>query len=256
MEEPASGSRATLGRSAGPEWLRGIAEPEESGAQDTTSMDWLRGIAEAPADEAEAVAEPAAAEAPAASSTDSGEWINLVNPAGQAADSATTGEWLRMLKEEGVPSPEAEPGRPIAAAAAVAAASPAGDMDDAQVFDWLEALAAKQGIPAPEEVVEPSGFRAPMTPPPPVAAPAQKVIPEEPDAGMKWLEELAAEQSPEPTRNHANDSCGLPFARCGHPPPPPPTVPAQPPRLRPNSRHDDSGRPAPALRSRPESPTG
>src|SRR3990170_3315236 len=150
MAEPAAGSRATLGRSAGPEWLRGIAESEPSSTPDTTSMDWLRGIAEAPAEEA--AVEPVKASQAEPRATDSGEWINLVNVANPNADAGTTGEWLRMLKEEGVPSPESESepeASPPIAAAAVAAAAPAGEMDDAQVFDWLEALAGKQGSAGP-----------------------------------------------------------------------------------------------------------
>src|SRR3990172_9461194 len=162
-------------------------------------MDWLRGIAEAPAEEAEAAVEPAKASQAEPRATDSGDWINLVNAANPNADSGTTGEWLRMLKEEGVPSPESEPEvAPPVAATAVAATAPAGEMDDAQVFDWLEALAAKQGIPAPEAVAETPLSTPPMARTPPVAAAPPKAIPEEPDAGLKWLGKLAAGPAPSP----------------------------------------------------------
>ena len=221
MAEPASGSRATLGRSAGPEWLRGIAEPEPSGSPDTTSMDWLRGISEGPAEEAKPAAEPARTPAAEPRPTDSGEWVNLVNTANPSADSGTTGEWLRMLKEEeGVPAPEHRAGPATAAAAAVPAAAPASEMDDAQVFDWLEALAAKQGIPAPEAVSETPPGASPIAQAPPVAAVPSKAIPEEPDAGLKWLEELAAEQSPAPGAEPADRVA---------PPLPTPTTPAPAP---------------------------
>jgi hypothetical protein len=172
MAEPAAGSRATLGRTAGPEWLRGIAESEPSNTAETTSMDWLRGIADAPAAEAEASVEPAKPSQAEPRATDSGEWINFINAANPNADSSR--RWYCAYRK--VPSPEAEAGPPVPAAV-VAAAAPAGEMDDAQVFDWLEALAAKQGIPAPEAVAETPLSTPPMARIPPIAPTPPKAIP-------------------------------------------------------------------------------
>jgi tetratricopeptide (TPR) repeat protein len=222
MSEPATGARTSLGQAAGPEWLRGIGEPETAGGADTSSMDWLRGIAEAPPDEPAPAEEPALPARDEPSAGASMEWLNLASAGGTPSDSTSTGEWLRMLKQDGVPAAEPAPEvPPIAAAAAVAASTPRGDLDDAQVFDWLEALAAKQGIPTPETVGETPAAPPQAPPSPPVRAEPTRAIPEEPDAGLQWLEELAAEQTTEVV-------AAPPPAAHLPPAPPPAPIPVQP----------------------------
>ncbi len=200
-ERAADSSRSALGRSAGPEWLRGIAEPEPAGgaAQESPPMDWLRGIAEPPAEEA---VEPAPQAQPADAGVPEGqdeavEWLNLVGSGEQTRADYSTGEFLRLIKEEGVPAreppPTSVPPRP-------AVAQPA-QVDDDQVYDWLEALAAKQSVPTPEQI--PSADRALPTRPtaapiaPQPAPPPGEEIPAELDSGLDWLEELAADQEEE-----------------------------------------------------------
>ncbi len=192
-------SRSVLGQSAGPEWLRGIAEPgDDSGGEiDAGPVDWLRGIAEPSAEETvEAPAPPEPGIAPSESDT-AAEWVNLLAGT-EATGTSDTGEWLQLLKRDGVPEPEAE-------ATSEAPEVPSGEMSDDQVFDWLETLAAKQGIPAPQpmEQAPPVPTKEPIRPIPPVVAgtpatPAPplpaRLPPEEPEAGLEWLEGLAAEQ--------------------------------------------------------------
>jgi len=240
LAEPTEGSRAALGRSAGPEWLRGIAEPESKpGTGDTLDMDWLRGIAEPAAQEAAPAPEGPAPE-------EAGEWLNLLATPESKTDSVSTGEWMRLLKEEGGPPPAEPTAPPVAATPAVSA----GELDDAQVFDWLESLAAKQGIPAPEAITaEPPLARVPpMTPAPapPIRQPAPE-IPEEPEAGLKWLEELAtaqgtpaaAEVEPAPpTVPSVPAAAATPTAPAVEPPPSAPTAPA-PARAEPSPQVPD-----------------
>lgn len=200
MAPPITGdSRAALGQSAGPEWLRGIAEPESAPAEEAGSEDWLRGIAEPP--EVAAESQPAEASLPVEpeAKDESAEWLNLLSPTDTQPQPGSTGEWLRLLKQDGVPAQQPESaGEPASPTRAPAA--PAGDMDDEQVFDWLESLAAKQGIPAPEAIPPAAaafGVGAAMAAAPPPPEQPAKAIPDEPEAGMEWLEELAAERGRE-----------------------------------------------------------
>ena len=195
-EPAADSSRSALGRSAGPEWLRGIAEPDPAlgGEQASPPMDWLRGIAEPEEPIEPAVPAQPAAELPS-EQDEAAEWVNLVGAGeGQPQPNYSTGEWLRLLKEEGVPARETPPPMGAPPAASVAPA-PAGRMDDDQVFDWLEALAAKQSVPAPETI--PSADVAPPTrpaafPPAPVPSPPEmREVPSETETGLDWLDELA-----------------------------------------------------------------
>jgi len=201
-ERAADSSRSALGRSAGPEWLRGIAEPEPApAAEESPPMDWLRGIAEPTAEESVQPAEQARpAEAAVPRGQDEAvEWLNLVGPGEQARSDYSTGEFLRLIKEDGVPARDTQPPVSVPSQPVV---SEAAQVDDDQVFDWLEALAAKQSVPAPEKILSaetslPTRPTAvPMTPQP--APPAPEEIPAEPESALDWLEELADDQEEEP----------------------------------------------------------
>lgn len=191
-------ARSALGKSAGPEWLRGIAEPESGDAGETGSIDWLRGIAEPPAEDGEIAPEPTPEPAPQPAEKDeSAEWLNLLGPSDTQPQPGSTGEWLRLLKQDGVPQGEVAAEPPAQPPAPEPAGATPGDLDDDQVFDWLEALAAKQGIPAPESIPPTPGTPAveiAQPSPPPIEE--ARPIPEDSEAGLDWLEELAAEQGP------------------------------------------------------------
>lgn len=193
--------RAALGRSSAPEWLRGIAEPEPEPAEqlsDEGTLDWMRGIAEG---EAEKPATPSPLSFPspteplsAAVEPESNlEWVNTAGPE-QASASTTTGEWLRRLKEEG-PEIAASPAPPTQVPATAMPASEDA-LDDEQVFQWLEGLAARQGADQ-ARLETPPEVRSTETPAevrPSVMGPAG-ALPEEPAQSLEWLEQLAAERS-------------------------------------------------------------
>jgi hypothetical protein len=228
-ERASDSSRTALGQPAGPEWLRGIAEPEPASGsdQEAASMDWLRDIAEpAPPEGTGAVSDQATMEPEPTGQDDSTDWVNLVSGGEGQTQPTSTGEWLKLLKEDGVPPPGPLPSRPRLPAVA----APSGQMGDDQVFDWLEALAAKQSVPAPE-TLPPSDVSPPTRPaaphvaravqppePPPAAVPASEraevPVPEEADAGFDWLEEFVA----------AEEAEGTVAPAFGVPPAEPPTV--------------------------------
>lgn len=99
-------------------------------------------------------------------------------------------DWLRE-GETGPIGPE-EVGL-VAPAVASGANTPAGSVDDDEIFRWLDDLAQRQ----PEDSV-PSGIipRAELIPKDPPAPRAP--IPEEAEAGMEWLEQLAGDLEPAP----------------------------------------------------------
>jgi len=158
-------------------------------------MDWLRGIAEPTPEESIESGGPAAGALPS-EQDEAAEWVNLVGSGeAQPQPNYSTGEWLRLLKEDGVPARETPPPMATPSAASI---SPAPRIDDDQVFDWLEALAAKQSVPAPETI--PSTDVAPPTRPaavplaPPPSPPEMRQVPSETGAGLDWLDELAVDE--------------------------------------------------------------
>ena len=62
---------------------------------------------------------------------------------------------------------------------------PSGEMDEDDVFQWLEGLAARSSVDEETAAAEPAHE---------ALGPAAGVIPEEPEAGLDWLERLAAER--------------------------------------------------------------
>jgi tetratricopeptide (TPR) repeat protein len=206
-ERPA---RSALSRSSAPEWMRGIAEPEPEPAPEISeeaTLDWMRGIAEAqaPAPESppEIPAPPELASAGFPESTpaapeETPEWLSLLGPPEVPAGETPTGEWLRNLEADGAPAGAgAAPSLPSAEEIPGMGAASDDALDDEQVFQWLEGLAARQE----SEVAQPA---APSEPPPPAAPPlpvpavsAAPLSAPPPEEGMEWLEKLAAERGVE-----------------------------------------------------------
>jgi tetratricopeptide (TPR) repeat protein len=195
--------RAALGRSSAPEWLRGIAEPEPEASKQLSeegTLDWMRGIAEGDAGEPARPGTPVVPAptepAPAAIEPESHlEWVSTSGVEGSSPET-TTGEWLRRLKEEGTDAQIAPPPPTQQAAAAEDA------LDDEQVFQWLEGLAARQGADQSQTPPENPSTEEPVVARPSVAGPAG-TPPEEPAQGLEWLEQLAAERGLEPQASKA-----------------------------------------------------
>jgi tetratricopeptide (TPR) repeat protein len=174
----------------GPEWLEEIGEPEVALPPETregmdAAPDWLRGIEEEPS-EVEPVAEQPA----------SVDWLRELQ-----ADEAPEPEELFEVgldadeeAEMPVPSLEAETLEPEPEAEA----PPGESMDDNEIFEWLEGLAARQGaaeeelITSPDErTTEPPARVEAMMETPGVS---EEPIPAEPEESLEWLERLAAER--------------------------------------------------------------
>jgi tetratricopeptide (TPR) repeat protein len=190
----AAASKPKPADTSGPEWLRGIGEPEaqdEVQPAESSAPDWLRGLGGS--------APPAAPEGPPPSRPD---WLRdtpAPKPAGTTGASlgaAGAGiDWLRGIGEpEPVPATH-EPG--------TAAPEPpvAGD-------DWLRGLvdrgpaAAAEQPPdsVPEEWTEGAAAPAPAEPPDWLGRLAAAGPPPEPSGAVSepsWLEEMAAEGEPE-----------------------------------------------------------
>ncbi|MEJ2561390.1 MAG: hypothetical protein P8Z42_01750 [Anaerolineales bacterium] len=167
-----------------PDWLRDVEEPSsESAANETPSLDnapdWLDGIAE----------------------PDSMEF--KISPAEEDAI-----DWLKEIATDEIerePAPAAD--QPVEnqklvdtgslkAFADEVAAADTTDLKDDEVFDWLEDLAAKQTTT--EEAAQPASqdwqsadFPSTESTPPIIE---ERDIPEEPQQGLDWLEDLAAQR--------------------------------------------------------------
>ena len=90
------------------------------------------------------------------------------------------------------PAPPSMEPEPLPYAAGVAR-TPAGDVEDEEIFRWLEDLAQRQEGDAVPSGIVPRSDVFPEAPQP--AVPEASQVPEEPDSGMEWLEQLA---EPEP----------------------------------------------------------
>jgi tetratricopeptide (TPR) repeat protein len=169
---------------AAPDWLDGIAEPEPEPV--VGDQDWLKDLREA---EAAGPEEPA----PTAESSD---WLQEFAEDGTAVPEEPVVFPLEFeaadvtsqapVEQEEIPTPIPEPSSPP---------EPSPEIDDQEIFDWLEDLAAKQESVADE--VEPipelpsfeSQAMDEVTPETPTEA-----IPEEPERGLEWLDQLASER--------------------------------------------------------------
>ncbi len=212
------------------EWLRGLVIKREANRPGTGGTDWLKGIlqgegeaAGAPeppsaAPESEQPAVPAGAEAasleapvpevPAAETPAAAEPAKLETPAWLQEFAEAGGQDVSPIDEtivtrrrpadhlEWLPAePPSTPAPPTAtppAAAPITDASSAGELDDDEVYRWLETLAASQddteSIPFPR-VLE-SGTQP--LPELPAGAPTGP-LPESPEESLEWLERLAGE---------------------------------------------------------------
>lgn len=197
-----------------PEWLQGVEEPDEieppapPSPDATEAPEWMRS-----GDELE--------EEPAAERADVPDWLQGIADQGLVGetlteDVATVSEassedaptWLKDFagegeaQAEGTPEAEIDPQAiqqieaelsaatepaPIAMEAKPEGIGVEDELDDEEVFQWLESLADREegdkaGAPQPA-----GGDMA--------AAPMQeKAPPEDPDASLQWLEELATER--------------------------------------------------------------
>jgi tetratricopeptide (TPR) repeat protein len=192
----------------GPDWLQGIGEtgtalPPEIGEGTDDAPDWLQGIEEKPSDVEPVYEQP-----------ESVDWLRelqtdeVTEPAELFEESVDADEEAEMpipsLEDETLElEPEAE-------------GPPGESMDDDEIFQWLEGLAARQGateeelITAPDErtTEPPASVEALMGTP----GVSEEPIPAEPEEGLEWLERLAAERGidadvslPEKEEEHADE---------------------------------------------------
>ncbi len=192
-----------------PDWLRGVEEPEEiqrpatPAPEDTQAPDWLQG-----GDELEPEPELDRANVPdwLQGIADQGPGIDTIDEVDTPASDEGAPTWLRDFAGEGEAAPETAPEDGIdpqaiqqieaELSAATEPAAPASgpqpeeigvedELDDEEVFRWLESLADRQDS---TEASTPQSTTA--------AAPSvsQEAPPEDPDASLQWLEDLAAER--------------------------------------------------------------
>jgi tetratricopeptide (TPR) repeat protein len=166
-EEP-EGERPPAERDV-PEWLSGIAEPEPDLSFSQEDADWLGSIEE-----------PAAQETPQGG-RESGMDFDV-----QALRAAVVAESGMDFGDE---EPESQ---------ATAEVGFSDELDDEEVFDWLEKLARDQEEEAPSGVTRREEAHVPAAPPPsPEAMISAQAPPDEPEASMDWLEELASQRGVE-----------------------------------------------------------
>ncbi len=211
----------------GPGWLAdmpGIVTPARPAIPEPVADDWLKGLI----DDSGLTEEPGpmagaeepdwfAAEPAGDGIADSGQdvratatgWLREAAdqaPPPDADASIPTPEWLREFEAAGGPPPSpgaatvvarrgadnelpAEPGTPVESMDA----STAGELGEDDVQKWLEALASRQEAGTPRGQVEAGPKRtAPGAGFPPPVRPRQPP-PEEPEEGIEWLEQMAAQ---------------------------------------------------------------
>ncbi len=200
---------------AGPEWLSGVVEPEtetdataEGLLPGEEAPSWLEGIAEPDTDidlkippptEAapewlEGIAEEEIAAVPAAE-TDEGaiDWLREIATADDEAEIIPEFPFAVTPEEEALPSaqiPEIVQADEIAA--------PTDEMEEDEIFEWLEDLAAKQT--AVEEGVDVSVEDRERPLPPDFEELARaplledQAFPTEPEESLDWLDNLASQR--------------------------------------------------------------
>jgi tetratricopeptide (TPR) repeat protein len=178
-----------------PDWLQGGDELEpEPGAARADVPDWLQGIAD-PGPGADALAEETPAE---------------VTPVGETDETAPN--WLRDFAGDGEPEgiaedeidPQAIQQIEAELSAATEPLSPTeesraegigveDELDDEEVFRWLESLADREEDAAAKT---PQSMDAPGAVGMAQDAPSMQQVapPEDPDASLQWLEDLASER--------------------------------------------------------------
>lgn len=291
-DREAEGTPEASAPSQTPEWLQEISEaaaeptmePEErpSGLElppaDEREREEVQAIAEAPdwlADLSDqTVAAGVTAPPPAAPSDHAAETV--VHPPEKPApteepvltqpvEEPNAGEpdfdgalgWLKEPAQEVAPEPGGEP----ASDETAPDLSAQEDLDDEEIFRWLEGLAARQGADEAELVTPPE--ERPTEAPSSIgigegSALEERAFPEKPEEGLEWLEKLAAErgidvditiQEPAPTPTEQ--------AEAQYPPPQPPVAEAEVPDWLQQIAAEDTvvGKPkfeAPAVEEKPE----
>ncbi len=210
--EPAAPLESIQSEEEEVDWLMDIGEPETDRAQpsmEATSMqqspDWLHDVDE-PTTESTVEETPSLGKAPdwldGIAEPDSMEF--KISPAEEDAI-----DWLKEIATDELehePAPSEE--RPIEeqklvdtgslkAFADEVAAADTTDLKDDEVFDWLEDLAAKQTTTEGEEQpasqdLGSAGLSSTEAAAPPIVE--ERDIPEEPQQGLDWLEDLAAQR--------------------------------------------------------------
>ena len=184
-----------------PEWLQGIAEGE-AGAAPTTEAepDWMSAVEEEPQPEAP----PSREEVP--------DWLMGIAegeeaPEGPSAEVEETPDWLLEVEiepsdttieaqtheVEALREPEPETAEaPDMEAEPALAPSAHKEVDDEEVYEWLETLAVQQEGAASEEAPAGAGEAEVAEAAEPIMR--EEPLPEEPEEGLQWLEELAAQR--------------------------------------------------------------
>lgn len=213
-----------------PEWLQGIAEPGSQTAEPepveqepTEAPDWLAGIGEEPASPLPEEAPEAEEEAPDWLLADEEEITEPEQAAGVEAEEAP--DWLAGIEEptpeeagetfppaveadvteepepelfDAPPAATAEPQQPVTPEAAVPEQPEptfegmgTEELEEDDVMDWLEDLAARQ-----EEVETEAVERRAEEPQAPEEEPImeERGLPEEADESLEWLETLATKR--------------------------------------------------------------
>jgi hypothetical protein len=177
LAQPSSSGLAA----GGPAGTDAESEPSEglgiaaAAATRIETPDWLREFADAAADEPPTpTARPAATTPP---------------PPDLEYEGAL--DWLREGETGPIRPEDIELTAPSPASGAT---TPAGAVDDEEIFRWLDDLAQRQPEESVPSGIVPRSTLPPMEPPPP--PPSRAPIPEDADAGMEWLEQLAGVQEP------------------------------------------------------------
>ncbi len=145
-----------------PDWLQGVDEELAAEPIDDGAPDWLKGIGEQP---------------------------ERATPSGGAADwLGDIGEQVSEPAVEIEPEPVPEPIEQLAPEAPTAGGTAPADVDD-EVISWLEDLAAAQEQTQIPDSVQQAAQTEAGTP-----VMEQRDIPDEPQEGLEWLEQLAEQR--------------------------------------------------------------
>ncbi|MFN2147162.1 MAG: tetratricopeptide repeat protein, partial [Anaerolineales bacterium] len=200
-----------------PDWLEGVeeVEPETPAAQGDVP-DWLVGIAEGTA--ARPPAEPSGFEAAEEPEGGAPDWLRDFSSEGQEISSEAEFDAEALQEFEAEISLEPQMDQPEPAIEQTGGLTE--DLDDEEVFKWLESLAegqetAKEST-TPEPSIEPEAKpEEPVQPEPTLRAAAP---PDEPDESLRWLEDLAAERGIDIDIEAASFQAGIEQAAAQAPP--------------------------------------
>lgn len=167
-----------------PDWLSSDSETEVAGGEpiESDAPDWLEEVAqpeeEIPSPATESIDADLPSEMPEVQEQDD-------------EDVEVALDWLKESAEEVSPEPpELVESPPAEEPTGQPAAST--EIDDEEVMDWLDGLAAKQDLSEPSEM--PEAYEVPRPVEQPTIEEVRAEIPEEPEQGLEWLEQLAAER--------------------------------------------------------------